>query len=259
MSENKQDLVKLLDFIIEISSTPNNNWFRKELVNKLVPLTASKSGNNPEITEIHEYCIKKILQDQAKLFYKDFNLPNINDELCNDYVRMEQYRRADNFEEFCMAMFQQIELIVNTLSNNNIENYVRENWNKYLVSWDDKNDGSQKGKLLWLFIFYYNLSQEDLLKKMNKPIIEWDFHEKYKSVLAYHYFNKTLSNYKEFDLISNGIYELYQVRNLNHRGGKKTPKQIEVTSKIKDSKSKYYFKFLGLFEDFVTRINMTIN
>ena len=75
------------------------------------------------------------------MFYKDFNLPSINDELCNDYVRMEQYRREDNFEEFCMAMFQQIELIVNTLSNNNIENYVRENWNKYLVSWDDKNDG----------------------------------------------------------------------------------------------------------------------
>jgi hypothetical protein len=46
---------------------------------------------------------------------------------------------------------------------------------------------------------------------------------------------------------------------LNHRGGKKTPKQIEVTSKIKESKSKYYFKFLGLFEDFVTRVNMTIN
>ena len=100
MSENKQDLVKLLDFIIEISSTPNNNWFRKELVNKLVPLTASKSGNNPEISEIHEYCIKKILQDQAKMFYKDFNLPSINDELCNDFVRMEQYRREDNFEEF---------------------------------------------------------------------------------------------------------------------------------------------------------------
>ena len=259
MSENKQDLVKLLDFIIEISSTPNNNWFRKELVNKLVPLTASKSGNNPEISEIHEYCIKKILQDQAKMFYKDFNLPSINDELCNDYVRMEQYRREDNFEEFCMAMFQQIELIVNTLSNNNIENYTRENWNTYLLSWIDKNDGSRKGKLLWQFIFNYKLSQEDLVKKINKPIIEWDFNEKYKSVLVYNYFNKVLSNYKEFDLISNGIYELYQVRNLNHRGGKKTPKQIEVTSKIKESKSKYYFKFLGLFEDFVTRVNMTIN
>ena len=124
MSENKQDLVKLLDFIIEISSTPNNNWFRKELVNKLVPLTASKSGNNPEISEIHEYCIKKILQDQAKMFYKDFNLPSINDELCNDFVRMEQYRREDNFEEFCMAMFQQIEQIVNALFDSKMKEYI---------------------------------------------------------------------------------------------------------------------------------------
>lgn len=259
MSENKQDLLKLLDFIIEISAMPNNNWFKNELVNKLVPLNSPKIGNNSEISEIHEYCIKKILQDQAKMFYKDFKLLNINNELFNDYVRMEQYRREDNFEEFCMAMFQQIELIVNTLSNNNIENYVKENWNTFLISWIDKNDGSRKGKLLWQFIFNYKLTQEELEKKINKPIIEWDFNEKYKSVLVFNYFNKVLSNYKEFDLISNGIYELYQVRNLNHRGGKKTQKQIEVTTKIKDSKSKYYFKFLGLFEDFVTKVNETIN
>ncbi len=259
MSENKQDLLKLLDFIIEISSTPTNNWFRKELVNRLVSLTSSKSGYSPEISEIHEYCIKKILQDQAIMFYKDFNLQNINNQLCIDYVRMEQYRREDNFEEFSMAMFQQIELIVNTLSNNSIESYVRDNWNKYLLSWIDKNTGSQKGKLLWQFIFNYKLSEAELLNKINKPIIEWDFNEKYKSVLVYYYFNKTISNYKEFDFISNNIYELYQVRNLNHRGGKKTPRQIEITEKISASKSKYYFKFLGLFEDFVTKVNETIN
>ena len=42
---------------------------RKELVNKLVPLKASKSGNNPEISEIHEYCIKKKYGDDSVVQY----------------------------------------------------------------------------------------------------------------------------------------------------------------------------------------------
>ena len=157
MSENKQDLVKLLDFIIEISSTPNNNWFRKELVNKLVPLTASKSRNNPEISEIHEYCIKKILQDQAKMFYKDFNLPSINDELCNDFVRMEQYRREDNFEEFCMAMFQQIEQIVNALFDSKMKEYIINNKYSIISSWQDKETGKNTKIELWQYLSSKNL------------------------------------------------------------------------------------------------------
>ena len=103
------------------------------------------------------------------------------------------------------------------------------------------------------------MNQEELVNKINKPIDCWDFNEKYKSVLVFYYFNKIIKNYKEFDLVSIGIYELYQVRNLNHRGGKKSPKQVEITGKITQSKSRYYFKFLGIFEDFVSKVNYQIN
>ena len=104
-----------------------------------------------------------------------------------------------------------------------------------------------------------DVENEDIITKINKPITDWDFNLKYKSVLIFYYFNKTITNYKDFDLVSNSIYELYQVRNLNHRGGKKTPKQVEVTGKIAESKSRYYFKFLGIFEDFVSKVNSQIN
>jgi hypothetical protein len=258
MSDNKQDLIKLLAFITELSATPNNNWFKKELLNKLVPITTVQPVNNSEISEIHEYCIKQILHEQAELFYKDFKLTEIVNLLCSDFVRMEQFRRSDNFEEFCLAMFQQIEQIVNTLSTNILESYVRENWNTYLCSWKDKY-GNIQGKSLWKFIFYFNLSEVDILSKINRPISAWDFNEKYKACLVFYYFKCVVNNYKDFDIISNLIYELYQIRNLNHRGGKKTPKQVEITNKVNESKSKYYFKFLGVFEDFVTKINNAIN
>ena len=259
MMNKKQELIKLINFIVEISNIPDNRWFKNDLVSKLLPKSSSQLSNKNEINEIHEYCIKQILQEQAKMFYKDFKLFAINEILCKDYVRMEQFRREDNFEEFCLAMFQQIEQIVNTLSNSTIESYVRENWNTYLLNWQDKIDGTFKGKKLWQFISNFILSQDDIINKINKPITDWDFYMKYKSVLVFYYFNKTITNYKEFDLVSNSIYELYQIRNLNHRGGKKTPKQAEITGKIALSKSRYYFKFLGIFEDFVSKVNCQIN
>lgn len=257
MSENKQDLIKLLDFIIEIAAMPNNNWFKKELIEKFSHINITRVSKNSEISDIHEYCIKQILKDQAKMFYKDFKLVDIKESLCNDFVRMEQFRREDNFEEFSLAMFQQIEQIVNTLSNNTLENYVRDNWNTYLCTWRDKN-GNPNGKQLWKFIFYFNLNEEEITRKLNRPISDWDFNEKYKSCLSFYYFNCQVKNYKDFDFISDLLYELYQIRNLNHRGGKKTEKQLEITRKVSDSKAKYYFKFLGVFEDFVTKVNQSI-
>ena len=239
MSENKQDLVKLLDFIIEISSTPNNNWFRKELVNKLVPLTVTKSGNNPEISEIHEYCIKKILQDQAKMFYKDFKLPNINDELCNDFVRMEQFRREDNFEEFCMAMFQQIEQIVNALFDSKMKEYIINNKHFIISSWHNNENTLNSTAELNIDKLYVR--------------------QKYKCILYFYYFNQKSQYYNNYKNNISIFDELYQIRNLNHRGGPKYPNQVLQIEKVKADMQKYYFKFLGYFEDFVTRVNMTIN
>ena len=256
---NKQELIKLINFIVEISNIPENIWFKNDLASRLLPKSSSQLTGKNEINEIHEYCIKQILQEQARMFYKDFKLIDINEILCKDYVRMEQFRREDNFEEFGLAMFQQIEQIVNRLCTSSLESYVRENWNTYLLNWVNKNDGAIKGKLLWQFIFNYNLNQEELVNKINKPIDCWDFNEKYKSVLVFYYFNKIIKSYKEFDLVSNSIYELYQVRNLNHRGGKKSQKQLEITGKIAERKSRYYFKFLGIFEDFVSKVNYQIN
>ncbi len=260
MSDNKKDLIKLLNFTIEISAMPNNTWFKNALIEKLVEKNNTRVSSNTEISDIHEYCIKQILKEQAKMFYKDFKLLDINETLCNDFVRMEQFRREDSFQDFSLAMFQQFELIINTLCTQELENYIKDNLNEYVNGWTDKVKGIQKGKkLLWQYLSYFSLEKVDVELKLSKPILNWDFNEKYRACLVYYYFNNAIRIENDFFQIAKSIHELYQIRNLNHRGGKKTDKQFEIVRKISDSKAKYYFKFLGLLEDFVTKVNLSIN
>ena len=73
--------------------------------------------SNSQLDEIYEYCISKILKEQASDFYK--NLPSIfvdrKQVLMEDYFRMEQFHRQNNFGDFCLALYQQIECITNVL------------------------------------------------------------------------------------------------------------------------------------------------
>ena len=57
--------------------------------------------------------------------------------------------------------------------------------------------------------------------------------------------------YNGFADICNLLYELYQCRNLNHRGGNQTEKAEGVINKIKPLQSLYYFKFYGLLTQYV--------
>ena len=40
---------------------------------------------------------------------------SMKEKLIQDFIRMERFRRDDNFEDFCLAAYQQIELIISTL------------------------------------------------------------------------------------------------------------------------------------------------
>ena len=57
-------------------------------------------------------------------------------------------------------MFQQIELIINTLCTQELEIYIKENLNEYVNSWTDKVNGIQKGKkFLWQYLSHYFLEK----------------------------------------------------------------------------------------------------
>lgn len=104
-------LKKLLDFLQNrILSNPANQWFAEGLYKILAPVSDAR------ISDIHEQCIEEILQEQASDFYKDFVIETLRPQLISDFVKMEHWRRRNNIQEFCMALYQQIEAITNFLS-----------------------------------------------------------------------------------------------------------------------------------------------
>lgn len=110
---NKEYLAKLLSFLKErIMFMPENHWFSAELYKLLAPASDQK------ISDIHEQCIEDVLRSQAEDFYKDFILPEIRQQLIRDFVKMERSRRRNDICEFGLAVYQQIEAIINRLIQN---------------------------------------------------------------------------------------------------------------------------------------------
>ena len=98
--------------------------------------------SNSQLDEIYEYCISKILKEQASDFYK--NLPSIfvdrKQVLMEDYFRMEQFHRQNNFGDFCLALYQQIECITNVLCESKDLNEICEKFWGYPAYVKDLKD-----------------------------------------------------------------------------------------------------------------------
>ena len=115
-----------LDKILRLAN--QNSEFDIELRKALeiVPSASSVSISDEKIDQIYEYCIEKIIRKQATEFYKDFPLKSITLELIEDFVKMEFFRRKDDFGNFCLALYQQIENITNKLCENRSTRPMRE-------------------------------------------------------------------------------------------------------------------------------------
>ena len=108
---------KLMSTIDKITRlTQQNAEFDMELRKRLNVASANSVLSDDErINEIYEYCIEKIIRQQAIEFYTDFPLQSIKDILIGDFIRMESFRRKDNFGDFCLSLYQQIECMTNRL------------------------------------------------------------------------------------------------------------------------------------------------
>src|SRR5574344_1405404 len=97
--------------------TGQNLEFKENLLKMLFPEFSVKSQSikieDERIGQIYEYCIADIIQKQAADFYQNFPMKDITDLLIQDYERMEFFRRKDAFLDFSLALYQQIENIVN--------------------------------------------------------------------------------------------------------------------------------------------------
>ena len=112
MEDNKKAAIEKIYLL-----TKQDAEFNEELRKKLGITSVANSAiiENERLNQIYEYCIEEIIRKQAEEFYKDFPITSIIPILIEDYVRMESFHRKDNFGDFCLALYQQIENISNKI------------------------------------------------------------------------------------------------------------------------------------------------
>lgn len=261
MKYKKENLLKLLQLIEEISNEPENEWFKKELLSKYIQKETS-NVNIRHMDEIYEHCLRKIIKEHAEKFYSNFKLSDIKEKLIEDFVRMEKFRRSNNFEDFCLATFQQLESIVNKLvSNPELINYFRENKDLPAILQYDRVNRTfiRRGNLTVGKLIFLTSDINKINGYTRGSIQDWFFNHKLRAVLYFYYFNKEIKvNTDLFDRVYEIGNFLYQGRNLNHRGAVQSPYQQSIIDDLVPNQHKYYFKFLGFLEDFISSINKQI-
>ena len=259
----KQVLQKLIDYITDIVQRESNSWFRSELLARL-----GTSPSSPDaIDEIYEYCIAKIAREQAEQFYNEFNIPAIKSKLIDDFIRMEKSKRQGNFEDFSLALFQQLEAIINHLCREDkaFRNFISTNWYQPGLSRFNREIKKVETDSTSTILKYIidDRKREDAnplpYELYTDKIDEWEIRFKARAVLYFYYFDKKLISKGEMYKKYNILNEIKLIRNLNHRGDFQYDNQKEAIERILPQKNKYYYRFMGYLEDFVTAVSGNLN
>ena len=249
---NREYLKKLLDFLRErILPIPGNQWFAKELYKLLAP------ASDARISDIHEQCIESILTPQANEFYKDFVIADLRPQLIADFIKMEHWRRRNNIYEFSLAMYQQVECIVNYISRNNTLCEVFHTMmdclcfvDAYPPTVDNRNPKSSYTVAQLLFMHDAPTKSKEILPSL------WAY-DKFKAINYFVCHQTMLTNY-QFDQFvgENRIFgELYALRNRVHRGNDLTEKEIERTKQVESNPSRGFLTLTAFLTWFIDSVN----
>ena len=249
---NREYLKKLIDFLRErILPIPGNQWFAKELYKLLAP------ASDARISDIHEQCIESILTQQANEFYKDFVIADLRPQLIADFIKMEHWRRRNNIYEFSLAMYQQVECIVNYISRNNTLCEVFHTMmdclcfvDAYPPTVDNRNPKSSYTVAQLLFMHDAPTKSKEILPSL------WAY-DKFKAINYFVCHQTMLTNY-QFDQFvgENRIFgELYALRNRVHRGNDLTEKEIERTKQVESNPSRGFLTLTAFLTWFIDSVN----
>lgn len=258
---NKEYLKKLLDFLqSRILSNPANYWFAKDLYRILAP------ASDARIADIHEQCIESILLEQATEFYKDFVIPEIRPQLISDFVKMEHWRRRNNIGEFGLAAFQQIECIINRLSQDNtLAEVFHAMMNAPCYVETMEEDGKTYKKMLEVnkrrknstYSIAQLLFMNDALTKAKEILPQQWMFDKFKAINYFvcHKACLTYSQYNQFVEENNIFGKIYAMRNLNHRGNELTEKEEERLRDFKNNPSRAFLSVTSFLCWFINCVN----
>jgi|GEM_PF-513426 len=252
MNMEERDKIKdLLKALSEKLKKPEN----KDLLDEFVTnLSASCSTGEQRLDDIYELCIERIIKEQANAFYKDFPIEAIRSQLVDDFIRMERARRRDDFVDFCMAVYQQIECMVNKIGNDSNLNTVAEKLFAYPAYSLDGNFAHRKEDSTFL-ISHLIFGKGEYVKN-KQSVASQQAMDKFKCILYFVCYKSSpkSSDYEKFISISSDVYDIYNYRNKNHRGNLPTEKQQEIYNRIDPVQSLYYLKIIGLLAEIAEMI-----
>jgi hypothetical protein len=237
---DKEKLKKLAQLFGDLIKIDGNEWLIDELLKTIgesKPL--DQIASQSVIQNIHEYCVEKVIEKQANEFYSRFPIEPIKNQLIQDYMKMEHERRRDDFKSFSLCIYQQIENIVNYLYDNEVYPTWEVNRSKAAITF---KDGGTKTVQNLVF------GSAD----------SWYANVKFKSILYFYYFSSNIKFTQQFYNKEDEFNEIYQVRNQNHRGTISKSFQEKILENIEGDESRYYFKFYGFLQDFVSGIEKSL-
>ena len=270
MAQKKEHLKKLLDFIGMIVKDPENNEFTTGLQHLLgvenTPTPVVVNANNEKIDHIYEYCIEEVVRKQAEEFYADFPVKSIVPILIEDFMRMEFCRRKDDFGNFCLHLYQQIECVTNKLCEDpelaeitskmwGCHAYIREEEGAP-IDISTRMDGDFSIANL---VFPGKNKKTGYLNSIEKSrsTLQAQYAGDKMRILVYFLGYKTTMRSREYDTYieyTSLLSDIYQCRNMNHRGNTQNEWELAVLNRIYPLKSFYYFKFMGGLAQYVDYI-----
>ena len=261
-----EKLKSTIEKIVQLSK--QNPEFDAEL-RKRLEITSSANYalvEDERISQIYEYCIEKVIRSQAINFYKDFPLKSIIPTIVEDFVRMETFRRKDNFGDFCLSLYQQIECITNKLCTNPSLSAVVEKMmghSPYVKS--GKNiettiENRVDGEYTIAALLFPGQNKKTALPysiEKSKVTLQSQYANDKMRILVYFIGYKTLmksSDYDSYIEFTSLLSDIYQCRNMNHRGNTLNEWEQSTLNRISPLKSFYYFKFMGVLAQYVDYI-----
>jgi len=271
--KNKQ-LRQLLAFVKDLYDNPDNKEFAagiQELVLediKHIQDYKDKDVWTQQISEIYELCLKKNLREQAEDLYKDFPMTDIAPDLVNLYVSMEDARRANDFDEFGFFLYQQIELIVNTLCKDPqiIAFYDGIRNLPPVIRYDAKAKANVRSADKYHnTVEDYLLQQKDketgqILVNKGKDIGQLTATEKNRIIIYSLCFDAEVESYprdqKTILPAFQTLRAIYCVRcNNAHSGMSPTENQVALYEELLADKTQNYLRFIGFLLSFINGIS----
>ena len=243
MEENKKAAIEKI-----YQLTKQDAEFNEELRKKLGITSVANSVvfDDERFNQIYEYCIERIVAEQAENFYKEFPIKSVLRQLRIDFSRMESFRRKNQFEDYALALYQQIECIVNSI-------FSQEFFVKTINSlWNNPSYTSKKGGKRYIANEIFGTGEylaSGLERAKNN---QFSAKDKIRCVI-YFFGGFWCSNTYPADFVklSEILSDIYLCRNTNHRGAVQNPVNDEKIKAFHESFTCSYFLFNAALVEFI--------